>query len=108
MAENGGWNKYVLVWDWHDIALSGYPGWDLTERKHPPFVTFAIEHKFGRSSRDIAVEFDDIAEGRFYYRDWTNDGIPTVSDNEIYYTGFWFQKTSDRDRFVELYRGGRA
>lgn len=58
-----------------------------------------------KSSRDIAIEFDDIAQGHFYYRDWTGSSLPFVSGDELYASGFWFEFESDAYRFVKLYRG---
>lgn len=106
MSDNAGWLKYVLMWDWHEIALAGYPCWDLEGapgKCHPPYASLDVVNGKRKSSRDIAAEWDDLAVGRFYYRDWTDSGTPFVRKGETYHSGFWFEKIADRDRFVERY-----
>lgn len=96
------------MWDWHEVSLDGYPGWDLVEAggvKRPSFVKLAIRNKIDKSSEDITREFDDVATGRFYSRDWTSSGLPFVSDNETYQAGWWFQKREDAVAFVRRYGG---
>lgn len=108
LEHNAGWNKKLLMWDWHEIALEGYPGWDLVEsggQKHPPFVKLAIKNKVNKSSTDIDREFDDIAIGRFYSRDWSRDGSPFVRKGEVYDAGWWFQKREDAYTFIKRYGG---
>lgn len=103
-SDNGGWLKYVLIWDWHDLAFRGYPGWGRPSGSDSPFaVHLTVVSGRDKSSREIAVEWDDVAEGRFYYRDWTESGIPFVGEGEQYRSAFWFQFERDRERFLELY-----
>ncbi len=106
--DNAGWLKRVLMWNWHWIALDGYPGWDLVgsgSDQHPPFAKLTIRKGSAKSAREIEIEWDDLATGLFYHRDWTDDGIPFVNDGETYWAGFWFEKTADRDAFVARYGG---
>ena len=108
--DSGGWRNKVWMWNWHRISLDGWPGWDLIgvgtdPQPHPPFVRLTIVKGHDRPSRKIALEWDDLAEGRFYYRDWTQDGLPFVHGGETYFAGFWFQKRTDAVRFAELYGG---
>ncbi len=98
------------MWDWSDIALDGYPGWDLVDpggghARHPPCVKLAIRNEVDKSSTDISREFDDLATGRFYSRDWSREGSPFVHPGEIYDAGWWFQKTEDAYTFIKLYGG---
>ena len=96
------------MWNWHWTSLDGWPGWDIVgegHERHPPFVELTIRNGEDRPSLDISREWDDLATGLFYNRDWTEDGIPFVRDGEIYRAGFWFEKTSDRDEFVKRYGG---
>lgn len=110
LEHNAGWRKKLLMWDWHEVAIEGYPGWDLVDPrggwpKHPPFVKLAIQNKVGKSSEDITREFDDVATGRFYSRDWSADGSPFVGDGEWYDAGWWFQKREDAYEFIKRYGG---
>lgn len=107
LEHNAGWKKKVLMWDWHEISLNNYPGWDLVDSdpKHPPFVKLAIKNKVDKSSLDISREFDNIAMGRFYFRDFSRDNSSYVGENEIYDAGWWFQKREDAYTFIKLYGG---
>jgi hypothetical protein len=107
---NAGWNKKLLMWDWHEVQLDGYPGWDLVDPgsghgKHPPFIKLAICNKIDKSSEDISREFDDVATGRFYSRDWSRNGSCGVGEGEFYDAGWWFQKREDAYEFIRLYGG---
>lgn len=108
LREKFGAKQKVLTWDWYKIALDGYPGWDLVNSAkglHPPFVLLERHGRIDKTSTDIDREFDDIATGRFYSRDWTSDGIPFVNKGEVYHSGWWFQKREDAVRFVQIYGG---
>lgn len=100
--ENWDWKKMIPSWEWHKISFNYYPEWELVD-KNPSFVKLAIKKGTDRSSRDIAIEWDDISEGLFYYRDWTEDTFPIVHDKEIYWSGFWFQYKEDALFFCKLY-----
>lgn len=105
---NAGWIKRLLMWNWHWCSLDGWPGWHIIgegHEKHPPFVQLTITSGEGKSSHTIASEWDDLAKGLFYHRDWTDSGIPCVSKNEQYRAGFWFEKIEDRDAFVARFGG---
>lgn len=107
-SNNAGWKRKVLMWDWHKLLFDGYPGWDLVdspEGPHPPFVKLERRGHIDKTSTDIDREFDDIATGRFYSRDWTSDGIPFVVKGEVYYSGRWFQKHDDALKFMSIYGG---
>lgn len=107
LEHNAGWRKKLLMWDWHEVQLAGYPDWDLVEgyEKHPPFVKLAIRNKIDKSSEDISREFDDVAVGRFYSRDWSRDGSVFVGKGEVYDAGWWFQKREDAYEFIKRYGG---
>lgn len=62
-------------------------------------------HDVDKSSLDISREFDDIAVGRFYSRDWTRSGSPFVSKGDVYDAGWWFQKREDAHTFIRRYGG---
>lgn len=110
LEHNAGWIKKLLMWDWHEVSLNGYPGWDMVDPgggydPHPPFVKLAIRNNVDKSSGDISREFDDIATGRFYSRDWSREGSVFVGDGEIYDAGWWFQKREDAYTFIKMYGG---
>jgi hypothetical protein len=29
MSDNAGWLKKMLMWDWHEICLDSFPGWEI-------------------------------------------------------------------------------
>lgn len=105
LEHNAGWIKKVLMWDWYEIQLAGYPGWDLVDPgrgydKHPPCVRLGIHTRTDKSSRDVDREFDDIATGRFYSCDFSRDGSSTFYDAK-----WWFQKREDAYAFIKRYGG---
>lgn len=99
------WNRMIPSWDFNSLSIKGYPGWEMTARDKPFFVMQEITKGAGKSSRQMAIEFDDIANGNFYYRDWTADALPFVEDGETHWTGFWFQNERDARKFVQLFGG---
>ncbi len=103
---NAGWFMKVLMGEYLDIATRGYPGWELEPRTQKPYgVQLEIRNKIDRSSDDIGNEWDDLANSRFYWREWLDDGGVFVRDGELYHAYFTFQTKADRDRFHELYGG---
>lgn len=97
MTKDWDWKKLITTEDYHNIALSGFPGWDAKD------LTFEIVKGQRKSSRDIAIEWDDISECRFYYRDFTNDALPFVREGATYRSGFVFQCESDYHKFKEYF-----
>jgi hypothetical protein len=99
---NAGWSRRMMSWNFNNHALDGYPGWEIERDRSPAFVK--LEHVrrkgVGVESHTLAVAWDDIATADFYQRDWTSDGIPTVSDGAVYWSGWWFATIAERDRFV--------
>ncbi len=100
---NGGWKKYVLMWDWHDIQLKGYPGWERDAAGEVLWFDVGFIQGDGLSARQIATQFDDMAVGRFYWRNWTKDGSSSVGKGEAYISRFWFEKLVDKDLFIEKF-----
>jgi hypothetical protein len=99
-----GWKRYVGTQDWFCVVLDGFPGWELNPATREPYrADLSVTKGRDRHSRDIAVEFDEIATGPFYWRDWTDDGLPFVSDGETYRSAFWFARRADFDVFVKKY-----
>lgn len=96
------WNRMLCMADYYKLALAGWPGWDKPNGSEPPMTGLSHKAGVGKSSRELAIEFDDIAEGKFYYRDFTDSGIPIVSDGEVYRSQFTFQYASDFEKFNKL------
>ena len=95
-------------WDWKNMIasdvfykfqLDGYPGW------HKPLLEVKLEIVNGEdvSSRDMAIKFDDIARGQFWYRDVTQSGLPFVDSGERYRAIFCFQREDDYFEFLTNY-----
>lgn len=93
MSSEWDWNKMIPSWDFYDIQLSGYPGWE------PRSIIQEHRKGVGKSSRDQAIEWDDISRGNFHYRDWTESGMPFLSTGEPYRSIFTFQFVGDYMRF---------
>ena len=105
MNENTKWDwaKMIPSWDYHALASVGWPGWEK-RNSEPDSVALAFTHD-GESfrSRDIAIEWDDLAEGQFYYRDYTADAMPFVGAGDKYESIFVFQLLRDAEKFRERY-----
>lgn len=98
------WNKKLASSDFYDIQFEGFKGWDKEKDKYnmweePYQVSFQIIKGQDKSSREIAIEFDDISHGLFWTRDWTESGLPFVDGGEVYHTIFVFQFKEDWERF---------
>jgi hypothetical protein len=109
LEHNLGWKKNVLMWNYLEEVFSGYPGWDLVERSGskpaPSFIELTIRHNVDKGSDVIAREFDDIAIGKFYYREWQDDGCVCLGSKSVYHSGWHFQKREDAYKFYEKYGG---
>lgn len=101
-VDNGGWLHRLLMWQFNNHALDGYPEWEIEREKSPAFVRLA--HKRGPGaveSHALASAWDDVAEVDFYQRDWTSDALPSVAKGDVYWSGWWFATLAERDRFVK-------
>lgn len=98
------WNRMIQSSDYYKLSLVGWPGWDKLERDEPPFVMLTHTHGDGKSSRDLAIEFDDVASMKFWYRDFTDSGIPIVRDGDVYCSMFVFQSIDDMVKFRAIAR----
>lgn len=104
-VDNCGWLHRLLMWNFNNHALDGYPTWEIEREGSPAFVK--LTHTRGNDaveSHKIAAEWDDLAKVDFYQRDWTDDGIPVVRDGDTYWSGWWFATIAERDRFLEWRR----
>ncbi len=105
--ENWDWNKALPIDIWYKLVFAGYPNWEISPDGNPICVSLRIVNEIDKSSRNIAIEFDDISQGDFYYRDVTNDNIPFVEPKEVYYSYFYFQLGADAYNFSKKYNGTR-
>ena len=106
--DNAGWQRRMLMWNWHWTSLDGWPGWDIVgtgHERHPSAVELSHVVGNGKQSIDIAREYDDEPGGLFYQRDFTSDNLPFVNKGETYRSIFWFERTADRDAFLQRYGG---
>lgn len=106
-VNNAGWLHRMHSWQFDCHAIQGYPEWELVGPtkfgvRAPAFVKLTHVRKQGVESDVLCREWDDLAREDFYQRDWTSDGIPFVREGETYWSGWWFQSSLERDRFLEL------
>lgn len=101
MTTEWDWTHYIGMMDWFDL-YPDYPGWELENGK-PLYVDLTITNKKDKSSHKIASEWDEIATGPFYWRDWTDSGLPFADEGEVYRSAFWFALRSDMEKFKQLY-----
>lgn len=101
---NWDWNKMITSWDYYELVHLEWPGWNKDPNTNQPyFSNFSILKGTQKSSREIAIEWDDLSEGNFWHRDFTESGLPFVDDGESYNTMFVFQFKRDWERFEEKY-----
>jgi hypothetical protein len=81
------WKKKLPMTKWHELSLDGYGDWEKIS-EHPAWVHLTFEWGETRSSRNIAIEADDWVKGHFYYRDWTDSGIPFLNLGDKYESRF--------------------
>lgn len=92
--------------DYYKIVFAEWPAWEKIDgRKEPNFVRLSIIKGKDKSSNDIAIVFDDLANGNFWYRDHTQDGLPFVDDGELYWSVFVFQEARDARQFHKAFGG---
>ena len=97
------WNKKIYAHAFYKLQFEGYPDWDKPDGKEPEYVNFSTKKDVDRSSWDIAIETDDWCSGNFYFRDFTDSGLPFVNPNEVYRSCFIFQKADDAAEFKRRY-----
>jgi len=104
-----GWNKKIPSWEFNKQVVKGFEDWETPSSEcgipMPKSILLDITDGTDRSSKDIAIEVDDWCGGMFYYRDFTNDGLPFVDNGEVYRTRFYFQRGADAVEFHTRYGG---
>lgn len=104
-----GWRRYIASWIFTDFQLARprpFIGWELNSEGDPWFVMMEhVRSRNGRQSFGIAKDWDDDAQGLFYYRDWTSSATPFAGDGDLYWSGWWFQFHEDAKRFLNIYGG---
>lgn len=96
--------------DFLDIAMNGYPGWDLVDPGGgwpvtPPTVVLRMRNKVDRSSEEIGNELDNTIQNKFYWSEWADEGGVFVREGDWYNARFYFQKKEDAYAFKIKYGG---
>lgn len=99
-----GWKKLIGSLEWHNLVSIGWPGWDLDTTKEPHYTYLYSTFGKGKQSRDYAIQFDDISQGSFWYRDYTENNLPIIRNGDNYSSRFAFQFKADKDKFEEMVR----
>lgn len=110
LQHNAGWRMKVLSWDFSDIQMKNYPGWETKEQgggwgMRPPYVELRHINGKGKSSEEVQLEWDDIARCKFYSRDISDDGSCCVAKGDGYGSAWYFQKRDDAVAFAKKYGG---
>lgn len=95
------WDRLVMKRDWYRLGLKEYSGWQKTDKGIPHGVQLEHTNRHGKSSREIAIEWDNLSTGCFYYRDLTKSNLPWVDEGEVYHSLFWFQFEEDMTAFLK-------
>ena len=53
-------------------------------------------------SHPLMVMTDNSIVGRFYSRDYTSSGLPFVNEDEVYWSGYWFEFRHDAEFFMKF------
>lgn len=104
--ENFGWKQYVPSLEWHRMCINAVragQGFPFEHYVHVEWVRGS--DTTSSESRVAATWADDHCRGRFYWRDWMDDGLPCVQEGGTYWSGFWFEDAEDARDFQHLYRG---
>lgn len=105
-SRNMGWRRLLPSDIYHKLSLSDYPTFDINdENDQPYFLRCYFVSGTGESSRSVAIEFDDVATGAFYYRDYTG-GLPFIYAGDEYVSVFTFQLKEDYKEFIAMYKHG--
>lgn len=100
----GGWKQMVASLEFSRGYAQGLPGW---ERDPATGSLYCVElgHTKGthRRSKNIAVEWDDLATTRFHLSERSHHGGIFIDDGDTYTSHWTFATKADRDRFKQLY-----
>lgn len=89
--------QVIIDNSWDHILKAGQQQW--------VYVLIEVQNGVGKSSQQMAIETDDNIQHYFAYRDWTSSGLPFIKKGDKYWSGFWFQKLVDAQRFQQRYGG---
>ena len=98
------WNKMLASWDYHTLSLDNWLGWEKADNNEPYYLNLKFTYGEENSSRNWAVQWDDLAQGNFWYRDYTESGTPFLEKNDTYESIFAFQFKADYDKFKEAFK----
>lgn len=51
-VDNAGWRHRMLMWNWYNHALDGYPGWEIEAENVPAFVKLTHRQRQRRVAQD--------------------------------------------------------
>jgi len=102
------WKLLLPSQTYYKLELDGWPGWEKCSLDCVSTVSFSIKKGTDDSSKDIAVRWDDMGRGQFWYRDYTESGLPFAEDGEEYNSRFWFQFRDDAEKFHQTFGGHLA
>jgi hypothetical protein len=96
------WRRMIPGDEYQALSLARFPGWHKVEGV-PHSIQLEHIHDKGKSSKEIATEWDDLSAGCFYYRDITQSHLPMVDRGERYKSLFVFQFKEDMITFKSLF-----
>ena len=104
---DSGYRRYIPSWIWHQIKLTkpNFLGWETDEDGNPWFVMIEHLHKSDEDeieSKELRIKYDRFSSGLFYQRDWSSSGLPFIHENDLYWSGWWFQFKNDAERFYKF------
>jgi hypothetical protein len=101
-SERWTWKLLLPSQTYYSLELDGWPGWEKPNGESVTTISFTIVKGHGKESRDMALLWDDQGHGQFWYRDFTDSGLPYVEDGEEYRSRFWFQFRDDAEELTPL------
>lgn len=102
LVASKGWRRKLWAKDWTTLQLRNYGAWEKCEYGTGPYLVMTRHGAGDKDSHKIAVEYDGVDGGEFYFRDyrvWTNRYRP----NDTYWTTWWFETKADHDAFCLRY-----
>jgi hypothetical protein len=93
--------KELNTSEFYDLCNKNFPKWNKVGDDVCFVMLELTKGKFASSY--LASEFENMATGDFYYRDWTKSTLPFVDEGEVYWSGFSFQYLADGKKFLDTF-----